>query len=201
MTIPRSAWFRLNRLRTFPVLLVQMGYVLLCDLWVWRRKTNRRPCCPPMSNPSTFSWTARPDGSGRWNNWMAAQHLPRGLVRPCNGLKNWVKRWRIRPSSHCIAAEKFVSVSGELNHNCSPLLLDSNKLVCHVNTPLLKVYELDRQSEGSRRGCRWTPGPGQLEYYDHRKLNLCCLKGYSFPKGSKWGGHCSPLFYILISAN
>ena len=79
---------------TFPPLLVQMGYVLLCALWVWRRRTNRRPCCPPMSNPSTSSWTAWPDGSGRWDNWMAAQHLPRDLVRPSSGLQNWLKRWR-----------------------------------------------------------------------------------------------------------
>jgi len=35
-----------------------------------------------MSNPSTSSWTARPDGSGRWDHRMAAQHLPRDLVRP-----------------------------------------------------------------------------------------------------------------------
>ena len=51
----------------------------------WRRRTNRRPCCPPMSNPSTSSWTARPDGFGRWDNRMAAQHLPRDLKRPSSG--------------------------------------------------------------------------------------------------------------------
>ena len=39
--------------RTFPLLLAQMGYGLLCGLCVWRRKTNRRPCCPPVCNPST----------------------------------------------------------------------------------------------------------------------------------------------------
>ena len=59
-----------------------MGYVLLCGLWVWRRRTNRRPCCPPMSNPSTSPWTAWHDGSGWWDNWMAAQHLPRDLLWP-----------------------------------------------------------------------------------------------------------------------
>ena len=68
--------------RTLPLLLVQLGYGLLCALWVWRRRTNRRPCCSPMSNPSISSWTARPDGPGRWDNRMAAQHLPRHLVRP-----------------------------------------------------------------------------------------------------------------------
>jgi len=75
----------LHRCRTFPLLLVQMGYGLLCGLWVWRRRTNRRPCCPPMSNPSTSPWTARPDGSRRWDNRVAAQHLPRNLARPSSG--------------------------------------------------------------------------------------------------------------------
>ena len=60
--------------------------------WVWRRRTSRRPCCPPLSNPSTSSWTAWPDGSGRWYNRMAAQHLPLDLVRPNSGQKNWLKR-------------------------------------------------------------------------------------------------------------
>jgi len=34
------------------------------------------------------------------------------------------------PSGHCIPAQKFVSVSGELNHDRSPLVLDSDKGVC-----------------------------------------------------------------------
>ena len=54
----------------------------LGGLWVWRRKTNRRPCYPRMSNPSTSPWTARPDGSGWWDNWMAAEYWARDLVRP-----------------------------------------------------------------------------------------------------------------------
>ena len=54
-----------------------MGYGLLCGLWVGRRGTNRRPCCPPMSNPTTSLWTVRPDCFGRWDNRMAAQHLSR----------------------------------------------------------------------------------------------------------------------------
>ena len=42
----------------------------VCTNGVWPplrfvgRRTNRRPCCPPMSNPSISSWTARPDGFG-----------------------------------------------------------------------------------------------------------------------------------------
>ena len=77
---------------TFRLLLVQTGYGLLCVLWVWRRRTNRRPCCPPVSNPSTSPWTAWPDGAGRRDNWMAAQHLPRDLVRPSSGFNNSFKR-------------------------------------------------------------------------------------------------------------
>ena len=69
----------LHRCLTFPLLLVQMGNGLLCGLWVWRRRTNRRPCRPPLSNPSTSPRTTRPDGSGRWDNLMAAHHLPRYL--------------------------------------------------------------------------------------------------------------------------
>ena len=98
MTLPRRAWVRFNRLRTgvgrFRSLLVQMGYGLLCGLWVWRRRTNSRPCCPPLSTPSTSAWTAWPDGSGRWENWMAAQHLSRDLVRPSSGFNNSLKRRR-----------------------------------------------------------------------------------------------------------
>ena len=33
-------------------------------------------------------------------------------------------------SSHCSPAQKLVSASGKLNHECSPLVLDSDKDVC-----------------------------------------------------------------------
>jgi len=68
---PHQCW-------TFPLLPVQMGYSLLCGLWVWCR-TKRQPCRPPLSNLSTPPRTTRPDGSGRWDNQMAAQYLPRYL--------------------------------------------------------------------------------------------------------------------------
>jgi len=38
------------------------------------------------------------------------------------------------PSSHCIPDQKFFSVSGELNHDRSPLVLDSDKVVCCHNS-------------------------------------------------------------------
>ena len=81
-----------QRCRTFPLLLVQMGYVFLCGLWVRRRGTNRRLCCPSMSNPSTSPRTSWPDSAGRRDNWIAAQHLPRDLVRPSSGFNNSLKR-------------------------------------------------------------------------------------------------------------
>ena len=54
-----------HQCRVFPLMLVQMCCGLLCGLWVWYRGTNHQPCCPSMSNPSTSSWNARPNASGR----------------------------------------------------------------------------------------------------------------------------------------
>ena len=70
------------------------GYGLLCGLWVWRRRTNRRPCCPPMSNPSNSPWTAWPYGCGWWDKRMAAQHLPRELCGLAVDWKSWLIQWR-----------------------------------------------------------------------------------------------------------
>jgi len=58
-------------------------------------QNNRRPCCSPMSYPSTSPRTAWPDGAERWDNWMAAQHLPRDLVRPNCSFNNSFKRKKI----------------------------------------------------------------------------------------------------------
>jgi len=38
------------------------------------------------------------------------------------------------PSRHCIPAQKFMSLSGELNHDYSPRALDSDKGVCCHHT-------------------------------------------------------------------
>jgi len=106
-----------------------MGYALFCGLWVWRRRTNRRPCCLPMSNPSTSSWTARPDGSGRWDNQMTAQHLPRDLVRPSSGqqqlvqttkkkryLEYYIKAWQTK-----LETQKVITAN-EYKHHMQSLL-------------------------------------------------------------------------------
>jgi len=61
------------------------GMASFCGLWVWCRRSSRRPCCPSLSNPSTSPWTAWPDGSGRCDNRMAAQRLPWDLLRASNG--------------------------------------------------------------------------------------------------------------------
>jgi len=61
-------------------------YIPLMEKW-----GTLSPCPPPnCTHASTSSWTARPDGSGRWDNWMAAQNLPRDLVRSSSGWRNSV---------------------------------------------------------------------------------------------------------------
>ena len=66
-TLTRTAWFRLNGLRTCfrhsRSCLRKWGRALFAA-WVWRRGTNRRQCRLLLSNPSTSPWTAQPDGSG-----------------------------------------------------------------------------------------------------------------------------------------
>ena len=117
---PGSGVTPLYRCRTFPLLLVQMGYGLLCGLWVWRRRTNRGPCRPPMSNPSTSWWTARPESSGQWDNRMAAQHLPRDLARPSIGYEE-------------LAQKKKKSRNGQL-HLGRCLSQGSRSVVWHAQT-------------------------------------------------------------------
>ena len=84
-----------HRCRTFPLLLVHLGYSLLCGLSVAQKN---KPSTMLPSNVQSIdlpmACAAWPDGSGRWDNRMAAQHLPRDLVRPSSGLNNYLKRKR-----------------------------------------------------------------------------------------------------------
>ena len=68
IALPREAWSGSTasaaQCQTFPLLLAQMGYDRFYGLRVWRRRSNRRTCCFPMSNPSPTSWIPRPDGCG-----------------------------------------------------------------------------------------------------------------------------------------
>jgi len=63
-----------------------------------------------------------------------------------------------RPTSHCISVQKFVSVSAELNHNRSSLVLDSDKDVCCRHSSLAYmnwIYSHSRVDEGVTVGsCR-----------------------------------------------
>jgi len=45
------------------------GDRLLCRLWVWCKRTNRRPCCPPISNPSTSPSDCT--ASWFWTMWQS----------------------------------------------------------------------------------------------------------------------------------
>jgi len=55
------------------------------------------------------------------------------------------------PSSHCIPAQTFASVSGELNHNRSLLVLESDKGVCcHRSFSYLTSVVLNLFAEGNQ---------------------------------------------------
>jgi len=71
----------LHQCQMFPLLLAQMGNGPLCSLWVWQKRTNRRPCCPLMFNPTTSPSTA-------WHEVMddeTIECLPWDLVQPSSG--------------------------------------------------------------------------------------------------------------------
>ena len=54
MALPRTAWVPPNASGVVsPPLLTQMGYGPFCDLWVWRKGSDRWTCCPSLSNPSS----------------------------------------------------------------------------------------------------------------------------------------------------
>ena len=75
---PQRCW-------TFPLLLTQMRCRHYCGMRVWRRWTNRWPCCPALLNPKTSQSSAWPDVSGWRKTWMAAKHLFLDAVRPSSG--------------------------------------------------------------------------------------------------------------------
>ena len=105
-----------------------------CTNGVWRplrpvsvaQKNKAFDMSSSHGNPSTSPRAARPDRSGRWNNRMAAQHLPRNLARPivvrsrtrsnerrtCRGYalsKLWLYRWETsgRNRKFLCRAEQF----------------------------------------------------------------------------------------------
>ena len=53
------------------------------------------------------------------------------------------------PSSHCIPAQKFVSMSAKLNHHRSPLVLDSTR-ACAVATPFRSQHNKNWINSHSR---------------------------------------------------
>ena len=90
VALPRRACVRINRLRT--------GVSTpACANGVWPPLRSvsvlqkNKPSTMLSSNPSISSWTAQPDGSGRWDNRMVAQHLRRDLARPSSGLRTGSK--------------------------------------------------------------------------------------------------------------
>ena len=76
---------------------------MACSLWQQRIVTDGWPCRPSLSNPSTSPPTTRLDGSGRWDNRVVAQHLPRHL----GGLAA-DKRTRSNERSYFVTVENIV---------------------------------------------------------------------------------------------
>jgi len=75
------------------------------------------------------------------------KHVTRFLVKRCGECcGGTVLSWQ--PSIHCIPAQKYVSVSGKLNHNCSPWVLNSDKGVALL--PLLFIVCMDWIDSHSR---------------------------------------------------
>jgi len=111
MTLPRRAWVRLNSLRRpgigcFRSSLYKWGIAssAACE-YSAEEQTVYHIILKCSSNTSTFSWTARPGCSGQWDNWMAAQHLPRDLMRASSGYKNWLERRRMNFSKTLTCGE------------------------------------------------------------------------------------------------
>ena len=122
MTLPRTAWVRLNRLRTIPA--YTNGAWSFCRLLVWRRGTDRGPCCPSLSNPSNSLWSAWPNGSGWRNNWLCAQHPPRDLVRSSSGLKELAQTMKITNNRFRLVFRRIVII---LFYNLNSIPLKTKK--------------------------------------------------------------------------
>jgi len=92
MALTRTAWVRLNRLRTglgrFCSCLHKWGMApsAACECGTEEQTVDHVVLHCPIHRPlhGAHGW---PDGSGWRDNRMAAQHLRRNLVRPNSGLK------------------------------------------------------------------------------------------------------------------
>ena len=96
MSLPRTAWvpFRTG-LGRFRSCLYKWGMApsAACECGAEDQTVDEVVLQCPIHRPP---WSAWPDGSGWRDNRMAAQHLPRDLVRSSTGLKNWLKGLRRR---------------------------------------------------------------------------------------------------------
>ena len=101
----------MHRCRTFPLLLVQMGYGLLCGLWVWRRRTNRRPC--RLSSSSVQSIDLPTDCMA----WLfRTMKVPNGCSTPApksSAAKQWIKEKLVQTKEEECFKNDFSSQCGK----------------------------------------------------------------------------------------
>ena len=84
-----------HQCRTFPLLFAQMWYgpYAACKCGVEEQTVDHVVLQCPIYRPPQSSWTARPDGSGRWDDPMAAQHLRCSTFAPrSSAAKQWLEQ-------------------------------------------------------------------------------------------------------------
>jgi len=158
-----------------------MGYGLLCSLWVLCRRPSHGPCCPLMSNPSTSPRTAWPDISQRWNNRIAAQHLPRDLwCGQATDYNNHSKKnlWLARKYAYAndlpiiYADGNWQIVEGVLSKDMATVgeYLQTWKLKLSTKKAVLAVFHLNNKEAKSElkvnfnnETCHFAPNPNTSE--------------------------------------
>jgi len=79
------------------------------------------------------------------------------------------------PSSHCIPDQKFLSVSGELNHDRSPLAFDSDKGVCQARNQRGEIGQVPPQKFSQRYV--FVRYSNKLHHFAPPKISVGCGPG------------------------
>jgi len=150
-----------------------------------------------MSNSSTPSWTALPDYSRRWDNRMAAQHLPRDLVRPSSGLPELAQKKKNLPRclrSIVTCGEKPTTATWsapEPLQNCCLYTIKTNSqtIRSHVSQPA-SASKVALMNELEAHHCitpeQWIMLLCNVSFISASKLSLQELPEFNLPELSCW---------------